>query len=150
TIELMQAHVAGGELEEVHALEQRLAPYRLLLDMRFDAGDLARVFELAERTKAGVLRRVLGGGRLPLYKALSPAERDEERRLDARIAAANVGIERERAREHPPAERIAALEASLQNVRREHESYLVGLYAAHPELRVRRGEAPITTLVDTS
>ncbi len=148
TIEIMQAHVAGGELEEVHAFERRLAPYRLLLDMRFEAGDMTGVLDLVERTKARVLRRGLSGGRHPLATALSPAEREEERRLDARIAADNVAMERERLRPNPSAQRIATLAASLQLVRQQRDSYLVGLYAAHPELRVRRGEAPTATLAD--
>jgi CHAT domain-containing protein/tetratricopeptide (TPR) repeat protein len=150
TVEVMRAQAAGGEIEQQRVLESRLEPYRLLLDIELDEGDTRAAFALSERTKARVLADVLAGGRVHLSKAMSAAEKQDERRLNAEIVSLNVLLGRERASSAANAARLSELEASLQKVRLEHEAYLVGLYSAHPELRVQRGDLPTIDVQQTA
>ena len=151
TIEVMRAQVAGAEIEQQRVFESRLGPYRLLLDIELTEGNTRAAFALSERTKARVLADVLAGGRVHLSKSMSAAEKHEERRLNAEIVSVNVVLGRERARSaSSDGARLSELEARLQRVRREHEAYLVGLYSAHPELRVQRGEIPTIEVEQTA
>jgi len=76
---------------------------------------------------------------------MTAAERDNERGLEARLFSLNSQIAREDSRPKPDAARLSALKADLQKARLERDAFQVALYAAHPELKVKRGNVnPVT------
>jgi len=74
-------------------------------------------------------------------KAMTAAELARERELGGALSALNSQLMTAGAAANPSAERIGELSARLERARFEYESFEASLYAAHPELRVRRGEA---------
>jgi hypothetical protein len=53
-------------------------------------------------------------------------------------------------RQQPDEARIEELETRLQKARNSYEAFQAGLYAAHRELRVKRGLFPAFTIEDAS
>src|SRR5215475_7882182 len=96
----------------------------------------------AERAKARVLLDVLSSGRVNITKAMTGEEQEQERHLNSQLVAFNSQIYREKLRPRPDPMRLAALEDQLRRARLDFEAFQLNLYAAHPELRTRRGEAP--------
>jgi len=80
-----------------------------------------------------------------LRQSLSTAERqaEEERRL--KLVSLNSQLNDEVRRDHPDPARVAAVRAAVEKARLEYEDFETKLYAAHPDLRVQRGEAPVIT-----
>lgn len=141
TIERLRGQVAGGEQQRQRFFEGRVAPYRAMVSLLAAEGRPAEALSYAERAKARVLLDVLQSGRLKITKAMTAEELERERELNARITALNSELARERGAGRPDPARLADLEANLTRGRLEHEAFEAGLYAARPELRVRRGEA---------
>jgi len=102
----------------------------------------AEALVYAERARARVLLDVLYSGRSNVTKAMTAEEQEQERRLNDRLVSLNTQIYRENLRPQPDPARSAELNAQLQKARLDFEAFETGLYAAHPELRTRRGEAP--------
>src|SRR5215510_3387034 len=69
-------------------------------------------------------------------------EQEQERHLNSQLVAFNSQLYRENLRPHPDPTRLAALEDQLRRARLDFEDFQLNLYAAHPELKARRGEAP--------
>src|SRR4029450_10262944 len=57
-------------------------------------------------------------------------------------------LSRQKLREQPDQTRLADLSARLEKARFDYEAFQTTLYAAHPQLRVQRGEAKTLTLED--
>jgi CHAT domain-containing protein len=102
----------------------------------------------AERAKARVLLDVLSSGRINITKAMTGEEQEQERHLNGQLVAFNSQLYREKLRLHPDPTRLAALEDQLQRARLDFEAFQINLYAAHPELKARRGEATTLRLED--
>ena len=61
------------------------------------------------------------------------------------ITSLNTRIYREKLRDKPDSSRLAQLTALLEKARLDYEVFNVNLYAAHPELKIYRGQMrPIT------
>ncbi|HEX8070494.1 MAG TPA: CHAT domain-containing protein [Pyrinomonadaceae bacterium] len=140
-VESVRARVAGGAQERAQFFEHKLAPYRELVSLHVAARRDADALGAAERAKARVLLEVLGGGRDESDKVLTTAEREREQSLLATLASLNAQLAQAGKRARPDTTRLAALRAELDKARLEREAFAGALYAAHPELRVRRGEA---------
>ena len=95
----------------------------------------------AERAKARVLLDA-SNGRVNITKAMTVLEQRQERQINSRLAALNSQLYREKLRPDPDPALIAKLEDQLQSSRLDFEAFQFNLYAAHPELKTRRGEAP--------
>ncbi len=140
-LEEMRSEAGATPEEQQRFLELRVSPYGALAELLIADGDVPAALAYAERAKARVLLDVLRLGRANVTKAMSAEERAHEQELQRRFAAASGALRRERRRGAAPAERLADLEAERQQARVEYEAYRTRLFAAHPELRTRRGEA---------
>jgi CHAT domain-containing protein len=141
TIEAIRSDLAEGEQEQQHFLEERLSPYYEMVGLLAAQNDKGEALAYAERAKARVLLDVLRSGRIDVTNTMSGEEREQERRLNSRMVSLNAQISREGSRSHPEPSRLTDLKAALQNARLDHEAFQASLYAAHQELRAKRGQA---------
>jgi CHAT domain-containing protein len=89
TIEHRRAQMDTSELRRERFFEERLEPYRDLLDLYVHAGRTSDALKIAETVKARVLLDTLSLGRSDIRAALTAAEEERRRGLDARIEQLN-------------------------------------------------------------
>ncbi len=140
-LEAMRAQVAGREQEQQRFLETRLAPYLALMDMLAEERQAAEALTFAERAKARVLLDVFQSGRRNITKAMTEQEQEQERAFKAELNVLNTQVTR--ASRSSDASKFIELKAQRDKTRLRYEAFQTALYAAHPDLRTQRGEAPI-------
>lgn len=140
-VERLRGQTVGSEQDRQRFFESKTAPYVALVDLLVARGEPDEAFAYAERAKGRMLLDVLRGGRADIHKSMTPAERDQERSLNAAITALNSQLRREASRPAPDRALVAAVEAELQNARLAHEAFETRIYAAHPDLKIQRGDA---------
>jgi CHAT domain-containing protein len=145
-IETARLQVAGGEDERQRFFENKLTPYHQMIRLLVEQNNATEAIAYAERAKARVLLDVLQGGRVNIAKSMTLQERERERQLREGLAALNIQISDENRRKKPDESRLTTLKANLEKARLDYEAFQMGLYSAHPELKVRRGEAQIIKL----
>lgn len=144
-IESLRSRVAGGEEEEQRFFENKVSPYQEMIKLLVAEGRSADALRYAERAKARVLLDVLRSGRVNVTKAMRPEEQAEERRLMSEMTSLNAQVMSEETRTKPDTARLADLKARLEKARLAREAFEANLYAAHPDLKSKRGEArPLT------
>ncbi|HJQ67833.1 MAG TPA: CHAT domain-containing protein [Blastocatellia bacterium] len=143
TIETLRHEVAGGGQQQQSFLENRLSPWLGLIDLLVAQKDYAEALSIAEQSKARVLLDALQAGRSRLRQSLSQQERQAEEEQRLKLVSLNTQLTNELRRDKPDTSRVAELKTSVEKARLEYENFETGLYVAHPELRVQRGEAPI-------
>jgi CHAT domain-containing protein/uncharacterized protein HemY len=141
TVEAMRFQVAGLEHDQQRFFESRVSPYLAMADLLISEKRAADALLYAERAKARVLLDVIQSGRINLDKAMTPAEREQEHTLYTQLVSSNLQLARERKRAGASRARLAEIEAGQQKARLAFEDFRKGLYIAHPELRVQRGDA---------
>src|SRR5262249_864153 len=94
----------------------------------------------AERAKARALLDVLQSGKVNVTKAMTAEEQEREQKLRSDMNSLNAQYARA---SQDGKKKIAGL---LDRAKLGYEDYMVELYAAHPELKAQRGEAPPLTL----
>lgn len=146
TIETVRSQVAGGEQERQRFFEDKISPYHQMVQLLVSQNNPGEALAYAEKAKARALLDVLQSGRVNIAKAMSRQEQERESQLKGGLALLNRQISRENLRESPDRSRLTDLSANLQKARLEYEAFRAGLYAAHPELKVRRGEARLVNL----
>ena len=142
TIESLRHEVAGGQQQQSF-LENRLGPWFGMVNLLVSQKEYAEALSFAERSKARVLLDALQGGRPHLRESLSLAERQAEEKQRLHLVQLNSALTSEVRRAKPDRARVNELKTSIEKARLEYEDLETGLYAAHPELRVRRGDASI-------
>jgi CHAT domain-containing protein len=146
TIESLRVQVAGGERDQQLSFERRISPYLEIVKLSVAENRVAEALAYAERAKARVLLDVLRSGRVNVSKAMTASEQERERALRGEVASLNAQISRESLRAQPDQQRLSELRARLQKARLAFEAFQSALYTAHPELKAKRGEAPLITL----
>ena len=111
-----------------------------MVELLITQGKIGEAFTYAERSKARVLLDALQRGDLNIARAMNAQERKEEQNFKNQIVSFNAQVSRESMRIQPDQARLAELKTQLQKSRQDYEAFRVKLYAAHPELRVQRGE----------
>jgi CHAT domain-containing protein/Tfp pilus assembly protein PilF len=145
TIETLRTQVAGGEQDQQRFFEKRIDPYQVMVELLVTANQFSAALAHAERAKARVLLDVLNSGRVSISKAMTSTEQERERRFNNQLVSLNTQISRENLRPQPDPARLNDLKAQLQKARLEYEAFQTGLYAAHPELKARRGDVETLT-----
>lgn len=145
-IETLRSQVAGGAEEEQRFFENKVSPYQEMIKLLVAEDRSAEALRYAERAKARVLLDVLRSGRVNITKAMRPEEQVEERRLMSEMTALNAQVMREEMRPQPDKARLADLKTRLEKARLAREAFETNLYAAHPDLKSKRGEARPLTL----
>lgn len=143
TIEALRREVAGGEQQQQSFLENKLSPWLGVVDILVSQQKYADALIFAEQSKSRVLLDALQGGRDAFRHSLSKEERqsEEERRLS--LVNLNSQLTNEVRRDKFDQNRVAQLKGDLDKARLEYEDIETRLYVSHPELKVKRGEAPI-------
>ena len=145
TIEKLRGQVAGDEREQQRFFENKIAPYQAMVQLSLAQRDTSAALSYAERAKGRVLLDVLSNGRADITKAMTSDELKRDRELSTAITTLNTQLGRLKAQSKAPAAQVVDLQARLDKTRLEYEAFQTSLYAAHPELKVHRGEAqPIT------
>ena len=143
SIESLRREVAGGEQQQQSFLENRLSPWLGMVELLVSQQKYAEALTFAEQSKARVLLDALQNGRPNLRDSLSKDEQQAEEQLRLGLVSINSQFTAEVRRDKPDAARIAELKMAVEKARLEYEDFETRLYAAHPELKVRRGEAPV-------
>jgi len=142
-IESVRLEVAGSEQQQQSFLENKLSPWLSMISLLVSQKEYGEALSFAEQSKARVLLDSLQSGRASLRRSLSPQERQAEEEQRFRLGALNSQLTSEMRRDKPDSSRVAELKAEVAKARLEYEALETNLYAAHPELKVHRGEASI-------
>ncbi|MBI4910607.1 MAG: CHAT domain-containing protein [Acidobacteria bacterium] len=147
-VELRREEVAGGEQQRQSYLEGHLDAYHHLIGLLLEQGRPDLAFSAAERTKARVLLDVLGQGRIPINKAMTPAELGSENKLRLELANWNKQIAAQNEKSKSDPARITQLRNKRDAARQDYSAFQMTLYTAHPELRVSRGQSARVTAAE--
>ena len=91
---------------------------------------------------------VLRHGRVDVHRALTAEEREQESKFKETLFGLNRQLAQARQSEVPQPEKITELREQIEKARLNYEVFLTATYAAHPELRVQRSEAPVIQAED--
>lgn len=140
-VESLRAQVAGDEQAQQRFFERMVSPYYKMVELLVAQGNASEALTYAEYGKSRVLLDVLRSGKVNVTKVMTAPEREQERELRAALVSYNTQISGEERRPQPDRARLDQLKGRLEKARLEHEGFQTRLYAAHPDLRVQRGEA---------
>jgi len=149
-IEEMRHQVAGDEQAQQRFFENKLHPYHGMMVSLLAQNKTGDALTYAERAKARVLLDVLHSGKVNVTKSMTETEREQERALNHQLVSLNTQIFRESQRKQPDENRLADLRTQLHKARLDYEAFQTTLYAAHPQLKVQRGQAKPLTLEETN
>ena len=145
SIEQLRDQVVGGEQQRELFFEGRLSPYHAMIDLLISHNYPAQALAFAERAKARALLDVFQSGQTIITKAMTVEERERERVLNSELVSLNTQIYREKLRDQPDQFRLNDLTTHLKSTRLQLEAFHINLYAAHPELKIHRGNiGPMT------
>jgi CHAT domain-containing protein len=148
TIETVRGQLAGNEQQQEQFFENKLAPYQSMVELLITQNKIGEALAYAERAKARMLLDVLRSGRVNIAKAMTTQEQERERKFNNDLVSINNQISREGSRSQPDPSSLAGLKGQLQKARLDYEAFQTNLYAAHPELKVQRGQAQPVTVQD--
>lgn len=142
-IEELRATLAGPGEQRRLFLENKLDPYRALSGLCLAQGRSEEALAWSDRARARLLFDMLSAGRVDPDAQLTAEERAEQRRLRQELGEAgrlsrlaSTSAEAARRRER------------VESARRAQAAFLAALYAAHPELQLRRADLPPLLLGD--
>jgi len=152
-IEEMRSQVAGLENERQLFFEDKVTPYREMVDVYLsrntDEGN-GQALLMAESAKARVLLDVFSTGRVDLAKVMSDREREQERKLNQRIVDLNNQIRQETGKAKSDTSILKTSNEQLRQARTEYEAFENSLYAAHPQLRTNQPQTAPATISEMS
>ena len=149
-IESLREWAAGGEQGQQRFFENKITPYHEMIALLVDEGKPDEALAYAEQAKARVLLDVLRRGKVDVTKAMTAKEREQETKLKSDLVSLNSQTSRERQRAPSDKARLSDLEAQLNKARLEYESFQTTLYAAHPDLKARRGDVRSVTVAEAA
>jgi len=142
-IEKLRTQTAGGDEERRRYFEGGLLAYHGLLRLLVKENQTWEALVFAERAKSRVLLDALQQGRISVQKAMTKEEQEQEGRLRSELTRLNTQLALATQSDKTGAERISEFKTRLEKARINYEDFQNSLYAAHPELKVHRGEASI-------
>ncbi|HEY8460739.1 MAG TPA: tetratricopeptide repeat protein, partial [Blastocatellia bacterium] len=142
-IEQLRMQTAGGAADRQRQFEPGLNTFHGMIGLMAQEGQVWEALAFAERAKARALLDTLQQGQVSVQKAMTPDEQEQERRLTSELTRLNARLARAMQSAKPDAERIGEIESRLEKARRDFEVFQTSIYATRPELKSRRGEAPI-------
>ena len=146
TTEALRVDAGGGEQEQQQLFEKKVSPYYSMAELLAAQGDAGEALSYAERAKARVLLDVLRSGKINITKAMTIEEKAQEQNIRASLVSLNTRLSRENRRSQPDQTRLAQIKTELERARLDHQDFQSRLYATHPDLKVRRGDAQALTL----
>jgi CHAT domain-containing protein/uncharacterized protein HemY len=149
-IEETRNQIAGNEQQQQQFFAGKLAPYYAMVSLLIGQSNTTDAFAFAERAKARALLDVLQTGKLKITKAMSLAEKQQEQQFNSELVSLNAQIYTEKLRPQQDPARLHDLNARLQKARLDLEAFQTSLYAAHPELKIQRGQTQTLTLSEAA
>jgi CHAT domain-containing protein/predicted negative regulator of RcsB-dependent stress response len=143
TIEKLRAQTSGGVEESQRHFELMLDAYHGMLRISVQENHALEALIFAERAKARGLLDMMAEGRVSVLKAMTAEEQEKEGRLKAALTQTNTQVTNATQANKPDAVSINEFKSQREKARLEYEAFQNSLYAAHPELRIQRGEAPV-------
>ena len=150
TVESLRTDVAGGIEQGESFFENKLEPYDQMVDLLVKEGRYPVALSYAERAKGRTLLDVLAHGRVEITKSMTPEERKEEGELQDEIVGLNAKLQAARTAAKEDTKVVDAVKEQLNAVRLRYKDFRVRLYAAHPDLRVERGQIEPLSVEDTA
>jgi CHAT domain-containing protein len=150
TVESLRAHVAGGEEGQELFFADKLAPFYEIVEMLVREDRTEEAFSYAEAGKGRVLLDALRAGRAGAKGRLTETEATRDRELRQQMNSLSVELQREQTSPQPLGVSGESLQSRLEKARLEYAAFQSSLDAAHPELRVERGEARPVTRADVA
>jgi CHAT domain-containing protein len=142
-IEDLRTQAAGGVEERQRYFEGGMEAHHGLLSVLVKENRPGDALMYAERAKARALLDMLDQGRVRIQKSMSAEEQEKEAQLELQLTQLNKQLAPMTQSEKQDAARLAEVKTQLEKARLNYEAFQNALYAAHPELRTQRGEAPI-------
>jgi CHAT domain-containing protein/uncharacterized protein HemY len=149
-IETLRTQAAGELANQQNFMLKKISPYHQLTELLVQEKEVEKALYYAERSKAGLLLNILQSGKVHITKAMSEAEKEQEQGLKDEVASLTNQLERERLRPKPDEARLANLQEQLKKSLAAQQTFQAGLYARHPELKVRRGQPPAFNLTQAA
>jgi CHAT domain-containing protein/TPR repeat protein len=149
-LEKLRGQLVGNEREQQLFFENKTVPYVAMVELLIAQNKLAEAFHYAELAKGRMLLDVLRNGRADITKTMTDEERSQEKQLNATVTALGSQLRKENSLPQPNKARLAGIDAQLQKARLEYEAYETRIYAAHPELKVKRGAADAITVAEVA
>jgi CHAT domain-containing protein/ketosteroid isomerase-like protein len=140
-IEAARNQLVAGEREQASYFENRFDPYAQMVTLLAEQSQASEAFGYAERAKARVLLDVLQAGRVDINKAMSEREREQEFKLKTDLNSLSAQLRRASQTAGSEPARLEDLKSKLSKSRMAYETFQTQLYASHPELRIKRGQA---------
>jgi hypothetical protein len=145
TIEALRIDVSSGEPNRQRYFERKLEPYHRLVALSIGRGRVEEALEIAERARARVLLEVVRDGPAA-RRALTPEERMRERAIEQQLADRRSTVWAARSTAAPDTAALERAERDLDAARLAHGEFRAALYAAHPDLRLQRGDTEAGSL----
>jgi CHAT domain-containing protein/tetratricopeptide (TPR) repeat protein len=147
-VEAGRFRVAGGEEERQLYFENKVDSYHALIAMLVGQNKPFDALLFAERAKSRVLLDVMSRGDLEIPKVLNASEKEEEQRLNRRIAELNIEMTAERLNRSPNDSRLNQLAAQLDDARLKYAAFRNVILASRPDLKLQLGQLPPLKLND--
>lgn len=143
TTEELRAQTSGGVEEQQRHFEILLAAYHGMMRLLIEEQQPVEALRFAERAKARGLLDILQQGRVNIQKAMTAQEQQQEQRLQSELTRLNTQVSLARLLRQP--DKTREYESQQEKARLQYEGFQTTLYAAHPELKVQRGETSLIT-----
>jgi CHAT domain-containing protein/tetratricopeptide (TPR) repeat protein len=143
TIEDLRRQTIGSVEDRLRHFEIMLGAYHGMLRLLVQQNQPLEALVFAEKVKARGLLEMLQQGKLGIQKAMTIEEQQQEHRLKTEMSRLNTQLIRARQTGRPGSAGINEIKSNLEKARLDYEAFQTTLYAAHPELKVKRGEAPV-------
>jgi CHAT domain-containing protein len=125
-----------------------LLPYLSELELLIEQNKVVEAFDIAERSKVQALSDALGRNKNRITNGMSEEEQSEERRLVSGLTSVQLQLERASQSRTFDQNQRTSLQAQRQQTLLAYADLRKRLYAAHPQLKVARGELPSVKLED--
>ena len=149
-IEQLRNNVAGSEEQRQAFFETQTAPYQTLAELQIAQQQPVQALAYSEAAKARVLLDVMQSGKLNLSQSMTSAEQEQERKLNNNLTLLNKQLFYEQTRLSSDKAKESELTKHIEKARLDYEDFRTRLYAAHPELKAKRGEAKTLTLAEAA
>jgi len=144
TIERLSTEVVISDNLRQQFFESTLSPYHELIALLVDRHDYGDALEVAERSKARALIRLLQRGPIDEDAVLDADEKRERQRLRDTLVGLNRDINDAQTAKVVDKTRVSTIESTRHTTREALAALDTRLQAAHPELAAARGRlAPL-------
>ncbi|MBK9155382.1 MAG: CHAT domain-containing protein [Chloracidobacterium sp.] len=138
--EKRRSSLAGNENVVLPLDEGPDEHYTALTDLLIERNRVDEALAISERLQLLVLLDILINGKHDITGSMTAEERSEERRLRDEIVSLNRQISVANRQGNVDADAVKSLQAAIRKKRTQFEGLQLQILAAHPELRVKRGE----------